>query len=145
MSIRKALAPASTLQDHVCAGTKAIESKDVYCIESRSRRRVVESLYLDEALRRAYPNANRWDYIISTKNGLFGIETHSAKESEISGLIRKKNWAVSQMVAHLQPGKRVSVWYWVASGFVAFTDTGKTRRRLNQLGIVFGSKGIEFA
>ena len=94
---------------------------------------------MDRALEEQYPSENRWDYLLGYAPGLavVGLEPHSAKQDEISTVIRKKQAAGQQLATHLKPGERVAEWYWVASGKVYFADTEKARRRLDQHGIRF--------
>jgi hypothetical protein len=135
MSVRGALRAHSSLRSHVRNGRQAIERRDRGCINAGSR--VTESLYLDEALRNQFPQAHRWDYVVSTAAGLFGVEPHSAKTDQISVVMSKQKWALARMREHLLTDRNVQRWFWVASGFVAFHDTGKARRLLNQRGIEF--------
>ena len=141
MSVAKALKKDSKLRSVVQSGIQAIEKKDRDCMHVASRKRVVDSLYLDKALQPDHANDFRWDYIVSTGT-LYGIETHSATTHEISVVIGKKKWAVARMREHLNDGQFVTAWYWVASGRVDFPDTGKVRRRLNQEGIELPGKSV---
>ena len=142
MSIGNSLKPGSALEPAVRPGTQAIETKDAGCMTIPSRRNAIDSLYLDHALRPSYPNHRRWDYIVSTKLALYGIETHSATTKEASVVIGKKKWGAARMREHLANGLGVTAWYWVASGRVDFKDTGRVRRRLNQEGITFAGKAV---
>jgi DNA-directed RNA polymerase beta subunit len=65
------------------------------------------------------------------------VEPHSAKQDEISTVIKKRTAAREQLKAHLHDVSRVTTWLWVASGKVHFANTEKARVRLDQNGIEF--------
>jgi len=106
--------------------------------------RVNESLDLDTATARAFPNDPRWDYLLGiTGNArLIALEPHSAKDDQISLLIRKKRASTIHLRPHLRDGAFVSAWVWVASNGVSFADTEKTRRRLDEHGITFAGREL---
>ena len=70
------------------------------------------------------------------------LEPHSAKQDEISTVIKKKEAARQQLQDHLRKGKGVARWIWVASGTVHFANTEKARRRLDQNGIKFVGRKV---
>jgi hypothetical protein len=98
-----------------------------------------DSLDLDSATQAAYPNDHRWDYVLSVlANGdLVGVEPHTAKNSEIDVVIKKKTNAAAHLRLHLHPGRAVARWYWVTRGKVAFSPMEKAERKLAQNGIKF--------
>jgi hypothetical protein len=65
------------------------------------------------------------------------VEPHSAKQDEVTTVIRKKRAALDQLKDHLRDGARMAKWLWVTSGKVHFADTEKTRRLLDEKGIEF--------
>jgi len=93
----------------------------------------------DEASREEFPGANRWDYLLSVPahSEIIGVEPHSAKDSEISVVIAKKQHAVAYLRAHLPTGHRVAKWFWVCSGPGGFSRMDRARRRLDQNGVTF--------
>jgi hypothetical protein len=98
-----------------------------------------DSLDLDEALRPGHDQENRWDYLLghAPSGQVIAVEPHSAKQDEISTVIRKRQAAEVQLREHLADGARVSRWLWVASGKVHFAATEKAMLRLDQAGIEF--------
>ena len=86
-----------------------------------------------------HPGANRWDYIVSIPDSqeFAGIEPHSAKDSEVSVVIRKKQHATEYLRSHLQDGYRITKWFWVTRGTVSFSKMDPARRRLDENGIKF--------
>jgi hypothetical protein len=136
------LLPASTLRPHIRNGLQALKAADVALIALAERRRVGDSLDLDEAARLAHPNANRWDYLLCIPDisEIVGLEPHSAKDSEIGVVAAKRRWAVEFLRDHLPPGKRVSKWYWVTGGNVRFGVMERARRQIDQEGILFAGR-----
>jgi hypothetical protein len=113
-------------------------------IAEAERRRVGDSLDLDEATKYEFPEANRWDYILSVPvyRHIVGVEPHPANDSEIDVVIAKKHHAVNYLRAHLTPGHRVAKWFWVTSGSTRFGRMERARRRLDQHGIAFAGRTL---
>jgi hypothetical protein len=65
------------------------------------------------------------------------VEPDSAKQDEITTVIKKRSAAREQRKGHLRDGIRIVKWLWVASGKVHFAGTEKVRRLLDQSGIQF--------
>jgi len=137
--IRDALKGDSSLQPRVCDGLGAVKERDRSSVADDVKRLFADSIDLDRALEEEHPSENRWDYLLGLAKGfrIVGLEPHSAKADQITTVIKKKQKAQQQIVGHLNPGKRVSRWFWVASGRVQFANTENARRRLDQSGIKF--------
>lgn len=137
--IRGALAKDSSLRAEIQDGIGAVKPSHRKYLASDVRRAFADSLDLDAALQGQHPQENRWDYLLGHEVSVevIGVEPHSAKQDEISTVIKKKEAAKIQLSTHLAPGKRVSKWLWVASGKVHFANTEKARYRLDQCGIEF--------
>jgi hypothetical protein len=120
----------------------AFAHADVKLIAEDERPRIGDSLDLDAASAAEHPDANRWDYILSIPDlkQFVGIEPHSAKDSEIRAVIRKKEHAKQFLAAHFQAGYRVARWFWVSHGTVSFSRMDRARRRLDQNGIQFAGR-----
>jgi hypothetical protein len=137
--LRAALHEKSRLRELVEVGMGAFNKSDVTLIAEDQRFRIGDSVDLDAASKGEYPEANRWDYIVSIPHlkELAGIEPHSAKDSEVSVVIRKKKHAMEYLRGHLQNGYGVTKWFWVTHGPVSFSKMDPARRRLDQNGIQF--------
>ncbi|MBI5511018.1 MAG: hypothetical protein HY903_19830 [Deltaproteobacteria bacterium] len=98
-----------------------------------------DSVDIDEAFRPGHEQEHRWDYLLGhrTAKVVIGLEPHSAKQGEVSTLIAKRTAAQDHLRSHLKSGAKITAWLWVASGAVHFADTEKTRRQLDQHGILF--------
>ena len=142
--VRGALQAASALLSQVRDGLEAVKHKDRRYLAQDVRRAFADSLDLDAALQEEHPEENRWDYLLgyAPSEEVVGVESHSAKQDEISTVIAKKRAAKAQLAEHLQSRKRVARWLWVASGPVHFADTEKTRRLLDQNGIQFVGRRV---
>jgi hypothetical protein len=143
-SLKSALREESTLHAHIRDGIGAFKQRDIKLISEAERSRIKDSLELDAAAKDEYPEANRWDYILSISDlsEIVGIEPHTAKDSEISVVIAKKKHANTYMRHHLQDGHRVARWFWVSHGTVSFSKMDRARRRLDQNGIKFEGRMI---
>ena len=135
--LASALLPGSTLRPAVEEGMGACLARDRGLIAVGERVRIGDSLDLDGALRAAFPNANRWDYIFSVSDAgkLVGLEPHRARDSEVSVVIAKKRHAAEQMRTHLQERHRVSEWLWVSHGRTSFSRMERASKSLAQAGI----------
>lgn len=137
--LKTALHDNSTLQKHLKIGAGALSAGHLKLIAEAERSKIGDSLDLDAATRNEFPEANRWDYMISLpeQEQVVGVEPHSARDSEISVVIAKKKHAVQYLQSHLRPGYRVTHWFWVSSGTVGFSRMERARRLLDQNGISF--------
>jgi NADPH-dependent ferric siderophore reductase len=127
------------LRAGVKVGLSAFKKRDTALIRATDRPKVGDSLDLDAAMLAEFPQQNRWDYVLSVpqKAELVAIEPHSAKDSEINVLVRKKRQAGEYLRAHLPPSKRPARWVWVSHGRVCFSRMERARRQLAQNGISF--------
>lgn len=137
--IRRHLRDDSTLHREVADNLQALEASHRQCIDITIRNSFADSLDLDGAFRVAYPQDNRWDYLLGLKQNPFvvGLEPHSAKDDEVSNVVEKCRAARQQLRSHLRDGHEVQAWFWVASGSVKFAPTGKAVFRLSQGGVTF--------
>lgn len=143
---RAMLLASSALQPSVASGLIAVEQKDRKYIDTKVRKAFNDSLNLDKAMQPQYPQENRWDYLLGHKasGDVIGLEPHSAKEDQVSKVIKKRRKALEHLRDHLRQGKQVADWCWVASSSVEFADTEKTRIRLADNGINFvGTRLLE--
>lgn len=137
--VRSSLLPASSLRPLVRDGLEAIKAAHRGHFDEAIRSSFADSLDLDEALRAGREQENRWDYLLghSPSGNVVAVEPHSAKQDEITTVIKKRSAAKEQLRDHLRDGVRIHKWLWVASGKVHFADTEKVRRLLDQNGIEF--------
>jgi hypothetical protein len=138
--VRRALLADSSLLPLVADGLGAVQAthrRDHFDAAILSA--FADSLELDEAVKPGHEQENRWDYLLGheASGELVAVEPHSAKQDEITKVIKKQAAARKQLKAHLRDGARVAKWLWVASGKVHFADTERVSRLLDQNGIRF--------
>lgn len=143
-TLAAAFKQSSPLQKEIKAGVSALKRADKAIISEAERRRIHDSIDLDEAYKKECPGDPRWDYLLSlpSTSKLIGIEPHSFKDSGITEVIRKKEYSRAYLRNHFNEGYFISDWYWVSQGKVRFSDTGSARRKLDQNGIQFGGRHI---
>lgn len=113
-------------------------------IDVNARALFSDSLELDSALRGSYPSGNRWDNLLGHKDSLrvVGLEPHSAENSEVDTVIRKRQAAMRQLAGHLRDGKRVKMWFWVASGKIQCMPFDTKILKLSENGITFVGRAL---
>jgi hypothetical protein len=141
----KILLPDSVLRHEVRDGMGAVEAdhrRDYFHDDVKPH--FLDSLDIDGTLAKGRESQNRWDYLLShaPSKSVIAVEPHSAKQEEISVVIRKKDSAKEQLSDHLVAGAKIAKWIWVSSGRNGFADTEKVRRQLDQRGIEFVSPMI---
>lgn len=143
--LKTALKPTSSLLSAVEDGMDAFLARDRALIAVSERQKIGDSLDLDAALKAAFPNANRWDYVFSVPSAgrLIALEPHTAKDSEVGVLIAKKRHATAQLREHLRAGRGVSDWLWVSHGRTSFSRMERATRRLTQAGIKYLGRSVE--
>jgi hypothetical protein len=143
-ALKRALRDDSSLHAAICPGLNAVDAAHREYFDETIRPSFEDSLDLDEALKPGHEQEHRWDYLLShaPSNEVVAVEPHSAKQDEISTVIRKRSAARQHLMPHLKDGAVISRWLWVASGKVHFADTEKTRRLLDQNGIQFVGRKV---
>jgi hypothetical protein len=125
-------------------GLGAVETAHRDLFEASIRASFDDSLNFDEAMRPGHEQENRWDYLLghASSGRVVAVEPHSAKQDEISTVVRKLAAAKEQVRPHLKDGINVSRWLWVASGNVQFAGTEKVVFQLAQKGIDFVGRRV---
>ncbi|MCU4160053.1 hypothetical protein AiwAL_08020 [Acidiphilium sp. AL] len=143
--VRAALKTDSTLLNIVKDGLGAVVVSHRSYFDEGVRSLFGDSLDIDAALKEGKEQENRWDYLLghTQSNKIIGVEPHSAENSEITTVIKKRKAALSQLQEHLRAGVLVSKWLWVASGRVQFAPMEKATLRLAQNGIEFVGRKIK--
>jgi hypothetical protein len=137
--IKVVLKASSPLHAGVCEGLGALKKSHKKLVDVNVRASFLDSLEIDEGLKRGNEGSHRWDYLLGDGESslVVGLEPHSAYTGEVSTVIAKKNAAKGQLRDHLKPGGTIAAWFWVASGKVDFAPHDKVIRRLEQEGITF--------
>lgn len=142
--VRRSLLPTSSLLPVVADGLGAVKKSHREYIHADLRPAFADSLDIDEAFRPGHEQENRWDYLLGHGPSaiVVAVEPHSAKQGEISTIIKKRQRAREQLASHLAPNARIAAWFWVASGRIHIANTERARRRLDQHGITFVDKTL---
>ncbi|MBI5500473.1 MAG: hypothetical protein HY907_09530 [Deltaproteobacteria bacterium] len=140
--VRRILLPASSLQALVENGLGAMKKSHHEYIHVDLRPAFADSLDIDKAFEEGHEQENRWDYLLGygPTASVIAVEPHSAKQKEISAVIKKQVCAKEQLAPQLTPNARIAAWFWVASGKVHIANTERAIRRLEQHGIKFVHK-----
>lgn len=125
-------------------GLGAVEDGHRELFEASTRASFDDSLNFDEAMRAGREQENRWDYLLghAFSRQVVAVEPHSAKQDEISTVVKKLAAAKEHARPHLKDGIKISRWLWVASGSVQFANTEKVVFQLAQKGITFVGRRV---
>jgi hypothetical protein len=129
---------AHQLADAVEPGKQALMHKHRSQVDARANA-LIDSLDFDAALKKASPNAPRWDYLIGVSGPnttwVVALEVHPVTTHGVADLIAKKNWSRSFLA---NAKVKIEHWYWVATGpRLGIRRGGSEQRRLVQAGIKF--------
>ncbi|HCW88968.1 MAG TPA: hypothetical protein DHU56_02740 [Marinobacter sp.] len=101
-------------------GLQALKAADRSLIKPGNARRCHGSADIDSSLAARQSQASRWDYVIAHEQTLHFVEVHPAHTSEVSQVIKKKEWLMAWLT-NAETGKLDAPrrFHWVASGKVA--------------------------
>lgn len=118
-------------------GLQALKAADRSLIRPGNPRHCLGSADIDSSLAAKQPQASRWDYVIAHEQTLHFVEVHPAYTSEVSQVIKKKEWLLAWIknaeVGNLDVPRR---FHWLASGKVAITRNSKQARAAAQMGLM---------
>lgn len=87
-------------------------------IDAKDKSQLEGSVDIDLSTTKKYPQASRWDYVLSYKSELYFVEVHSANTREVRAVLNKlqwlKDWLHSQ-APKLNAKKAKECFYWVQS------------------------------
>lgn len=129
-------------------------------IECADSRKLTGSIDIDSALATdpAYAQANRWDYGFGFKESVNAqseiavwVEVHTASTSEVSTMIKKRDWLRQYLVDHCETlwnmtvsgSRTVRQFHWIASKDVHILKGSPQARRLAQSGIEWPQKKLK--
>lgn len=142
--LRCALRKDSKLLPFVLDGLGAVKNAHRDYFDNAIRKEFADSLELDKAVKVGHEQENRWDYLLghAPSEKIIAVEPHSAKQDEITTVIKKRSAAREHLKDHLRDGSKVEKWLWVASGKIHFANTEKAVLQLSQNGIEFVGKTV---
>lgn len=132
------------LEGRLKAGLKALGRHSTK-VRVGGRIRVVESIDLDEALKKTAGQEHRWDYGVglkgSSNTSTAWIEIHPASSADVGVFLSKLQWLKAWLHDH---GSKACLakasFHWIATAGVHIDS--QSRRRLNQAGAVMPQKVV---
>ncbi|MBK8213270.1 MAG: hypothetical protein IPK71_05910 [Myxococcales bacterium] len=142
--VRGALRAESPLRPLVCDGMGAVEKAHHAYFDPAIRAHFADSLDIDAGLKKGHDQENRWDYLLghAPSGQVVAVEPHSARQDEVTTIIKKRAAARAQLRGHLRDGVKIAKWLWVASGDVQFAAVERAKLMLDQNGIEFVGKRV---
>lgn len=149
MKFRQAVANTPDIANAYYPGLQAIPSGDSARMSCSNSRKVAGSICLDEAVKKLYPNASRWDYGIGLEENqnsdrVIWVEVHPASTHNVKELVSKLNWLKNWLENSAPQIKALgrSHFHWIASGKIAILKNSPQARSLAQSGIQFPTKHL---
>lgn len=112
-------------------------------IVPKSTRLLQGSVSLDTCLQTAFPDDNRWDYVLGYAGRAYFVEVHPAYPGETKVVLKKLEWLktwLQQNAPDLERIKAKNAFHWVASGRVDIPSTTREYKQAAQAGLVPHSK-----
>jgi hypothetical protein len=103
---------------------------------------------IDSALRRIYPNAARWDYLVGIRgprqqDSAVWLEVHPASSSHIGEVLSKLQWLKQWLAASAPELNQLRPRFcWVAAGTVSFRRGSQEEKRIAEVGLRFPVKHL---
>jgi len=117
-------------------GLQALKAADRSLLEPNNPRKCYGSADIDTCLAKQQPQSPRWDYVVAYDETLHFIEVHPAHSSEVTAVIKKKEWLRSWLEhAELGELEASKSFHWVSSGKIAITRNSKQMRAAVQNGL----------
>ena len=121
-------------------GLQALERQDKNKIKVNSPRELKGSVYIDECLKRRYPNAPRWGYVFGYRDRVYYVEIHPADNTRKVGEVTAKLGWLKQwrklFAKNLESLEGQSTYHWISTGkTLSSIKRGKYLQMLAQNGI----------
>jgi hypothetical protein len=149
MTFRHAVEGTPSVKHLYRPGLQALRASDRNYVSAEKSRCLAGSLNLDDALKNAQPNANRWDYGIGYRQAsnqpehVFWVEIHPARTERHREEVRKKfDWLKGWLA---DDGKRLGglrrSFIWIPTGESVFTRGSPQMRALAESGLSLERRG----
>ena len=142
MTLREAMKQTPHLQGAWKPGLAALRTRDKPHVKAVNTRQLTGSADIDKALKKAQPNAHRWDYGIgyrhTNRDGecIYWVELHTASDEEVNVVLDKLRWLKEWLAGE---GQRLNEFerdfIWVSSGATSFTLTSPQQKKFAQMGL----------
>lgn len=125
MSFKDTVESLTEIRGSFQSGLTALDSNSGK-IKPDNTRLINGSVNLDDSLKKTYPNANRWDYIIGYNDKAYFVEIHPAAGGEVKVVLLKLEWLkawLKSSAGTLNGIKADDPYHWIASGKMAIPKT----------------------
>lgn len=137
MVFKKAVKSIPQIANCYCDGKSALGANSNKVREADARK-LQGSVDLDKCVLDAYPNDNRWDYVLGYHGHAYFVEVHPASTSDVETMINKfnwlKNWLRSQGTP-LNAMKSADPFHWVFTNRNTIAKNSTYERRLIKAGL----------
>lgn len=142
MKFKNAVQATTHLKNSYQPGLNALRAQDKSKIKSEDARKLAGSVDVDTALKKVYPQANRWDYAIAynhtnlSKEFVYWTEIHTASNSQVTVVIKKAQWLIDWLKNNGNPlAKFDRAIVWVSSGATHINLTGPQQKQMASVGL----------
>jgi len=142
MTFRDAVKKVADLEKAHAVGLQALRAEDKHHIDAQNTRHLTGSVDIDSALKKVYPNANRWDFAIAYQHAnriaevIYWVELHTASDSQVKVVVKKAQWLLQWLKDAGKPLARFERdIVWVSSGATSFTLSAPQRKQMAQAGM----------
>jgi hypothetical protein len=143
VSFKEAVEQTPHLANAWKPGLQALRARDRPHIQPQDSRRLRGSVDIDEALRAADPDANRWDFGIAHQHAnradefVYWVELHTANDAEVKIVLQKALWLRQWLAGD---GHRLRLFereiIWLSSGATTFTLNAPQRKQMAEVGLM---------
>ena len=140
MNFTKAIQSIPEIAECLADGLQALSRQDKRKIKVNISRDLKGSVYIDQCLKRHYPNASRWDYVFGYKDRVYYVEVHPTDNTrKVREIIAKLRWLKQWRrfsAQNLEDLEEQSTYHWISTGKTASSiKRGKYLQILAQNGI----------
>lgn len=125
-------------------GFQAIKNCDRDKIIAEDSQKIDGSVDIDNAVKRLYPNDNRWDYAVGYNGKVCYVEVHPAYTGEVEKIAQKllwlKEWLNDKAPLLSSLPKAKTPYVWLSTNGVHIIPQSRQYKRLSTLGIKLASK-----
>lgn len=145
--LHQSLRPDSPLCSRVNSGKRGLKSSDRNRIREQKRAIIDSSMDIDKAFTELNPTSThkRWDYLLGIRESgefIIAAEVHPMNPGEVVALIEKKQAAEQYLTTQFIDGKKVRVWFWIASGKDRLSKTSVEFRKLSKARITAAGRQL---
>lgn len=138
-SFEKAVASVPDVAGGYCQGLAALGSDSRYVTVGETRS-LDGSVNIDSCTKSLYPDANRWDYVISYAGKAYYVEVHPATGGMVKVMEAKLAWLKQWLRQKAKPLEEYPAgsprFSWVHTGKCGLSKTSTEYRRAAMMGLI---------